>query len=52
MSAFNALFKGVLQRIPIRYSDACMFFTEIFVWPDGDVVVIWISIDFIVGAAR
>ena len=40
LRAFNALFKGIFQRIPICYSDACVFLAEVLVWPDRDIFIV------------
>jgi hypothetical protein len=37
---------------PVCDVDAGMLVTKVVVRPDGDVLIVWISIDFIVWAAR
>jgi hypothetical protein len=48
---FDVLFQGVFETIPVGDVDAGVLVTEIMVWPDSDIFVVWVSIDFIVWVA-
>ena len=51
LGAFDVLFKGIFQCVPVCDLDACVLFAEVFVRPDSKVIIVWISINFIVRAA-
>jgi hypothetical protein len=51
LSTFDALFEVVFKTVPVYNMDVGVCFTEVSVWPDSDVFIIWISFNFIVGAA-
>jgi hypothetical protein len=52
LSAFDVLLKGVLKTVPVYNINVGVCFTKIFVQPDSDVFVVWISVNFVIRAVR
>ena len=50
LGMFNMLFQGVFKTVPVCDANAGVCFTEVMVRPDCDIFIIWISINFIIGA--
>jgi hypothetical protein len=48
LSAFDALFEGVFEAVPVCHTNTGMLVAEVTVWPDGDVFIVWVSFDFVV----
>jgi hypothetical protein len=51
LSAFDALFKGVFETVPVCDVNAGMLLTEVMIRPDCDILIVWVSIYFVVWAA-
>jgi hypothetical protein len=51
LGMFNVLFQGVFKTVPVCDMDVGVCFTEVSVWPNCNVFIIWISINLVIGAA-
>ena len=49
---FDALFEGIFNGVPVHDPYACVVFTEIFVGEDGNILIVWVSFNLIVGLSR
>jgi hypothetical protein len=48
LGAFDALFQGVFKTVPVGDMNASMLFAKIMIWPDNDILIVQISLDFVV----
>jgi hypothetical protein len=51
LGAFDALFEGVFKTVPVGNANTGVLFAEVVIWPDDDIVVVWVPVDLIVGSA-
>ena len=52
LCSFDALFEGIFNGVPVHNSYMCVVFAEIFVREDGNILIVWVSFDLVVGSLR
>jgi hypothetical protein len=52
LCAFDSLFKGVFETVPVGDANACVLFAKIVVRPDSDVFIVRIPFDLVIQSAR